>query len=119
MNQIVFPIASALSSLTFSLLFGGTLGSTFEQIHCFTTSSLKFFPRSYHSDLTHGIVFMKIDAVVYAHNCHRHNTEGTVFWRLSRRHTPMRTKPSVSQDAVDGGGPGSLRTLLRRQRGNL
>ena len=22
-----------------------------------------------------GIVFMKIDAVVYAHNCHRHNTD--------------------------------------------
>ena len=43
MNQIVFSTTSALSSLTSSFRFGETLGSTFEKVNCFTTSSLKPF----------------------------------------------------------------------------
>ena len=70
MSQIVFPTTSALSSLTSSLLFGETLGSTFEKVNCFTTSSLKPLLRS----LQCGIVVNGvIDAFQNAHHYHRHN----------------------------------------------
>ena len=48
MSQIVFSAATrALSSPTSSLLFGETLGSTFDKINCFTPSSLKPFQEAF------------------------------------------------------------------------
>ena len=66
MSQIVSLTAtSALSSLIFLSQFGGTLKSIF--VKTFSSTTLR---------LRHGFVVMGIiDAFVYAHNNHRHNTD--------------------------------------------
>ena len=95
---------SDFSSITSSLLFGETLGSTFEEINYFTTSSLKPHQEVFNMGSWLWVLLTPLDT---PHNYHRYDTnnlgnfedcmEGRI--RLLTAITPMRTKPSASQDA--------------------